>query len=249
MAAGGAANRLHISHKLREEVLRVRERESGAVVKDPGGRVKLLLIYPNKYKAGMSNLGFQTVYALVNAMPGALAERAFLPSADDLAEYEPGRTPLFSLESMRPAVDFDIIAFSISFEEDYLNIPKILALANVPLYSKDRADRGDTPVVMAGGAAVSLNPEPVADFFDFFLIGDAEASLARVIEGFRRAVDERAGRDELFDDLLTVRGVYVPSRYSFEFNGPRTASITPLSGCACLRKSVKEYRPLCRKYA
>ncbi len=218
---------MHISHKLREELVKLREKESGAVVKDPGGRVSVLLIYPNQYKAGMSNLGFQTVYALINAMPGALAERAFLPSRDDLKEYESGRTPLFSLESVRPATDFDIIAFSISFEEDFLNIPKLLALASVPLYSKDRVDG---QVVMAGGAAVSLNPEPVADFFDFFLIGDAEASLAEVIELSGGGAAGVEARGELFKELSKVRGVYVPSHYLFAFDGPRISGITPLHG-------------------
>ncbi len=218
---------MHISHKLREEILKVREKESGAVVKDPGGRVSVLLVYPNHYKAGMSNLGFQTIYALINAMPGALAERAFLPSRDDLPEYESGRTPLFSLESMRPAADFDIIAFSISFEEDFLNLPKILDLASIPLYSKDR---GEGPIVMAGGAAVSLNPEPVADFFDFFLIGDAEASLSEVIELSGEGNAGVEARGELFEELSKVRGVYVPSLYLFAFDGPRISGITPLHG-------------------
>ena len=118
----------------------------------------------------MSNLGFQAIYHLLNSPDYVVCERAFLPDDKDIAEFERTSTPLFSLESQRPLCEFDIIAFSISFEEDYLNILKIFDLAKIPFLSSER--KSAQPLIMAGGVAVSLNPEPIADFFDLFAIGE-----------------------------------------------------------------------------
>jgi len=138
--------------------------ESGVSVSRRGGSLRICIVYPNRYRVGMSNLGFQAVYSLLNANPEILCERAFLPDPEDMHEYQDSRTPLLSLESQQPVSGFDVIAFSISFESDYLNIPAIFRLAGIPVYSSARTDRH--PLVIAGGAATFLNPEPVADFMD-----------------------------------------------------------------------------------
>ncbi len=145
-----------ISWKLIQKAKTILEKERGTVRKPWGGRISVCLIYPNRYYVGMSNLGFQTVYHCFNAEDDVVCERAFLPDPEDLQEYQASQTPLFSLESQKPLSDFDILAFSISFENDFLNILTLLDLARIPLESRLRGDR--VPLVMAGGVAVFLEP-------------------------------------------------------------------------------------------
>ncbi|VAV85440.1 FIG092679: Fe-S oxidoreductase [hydrothermal vent metagenome] len=201
-------------------------RESGTIIKDPGGKVRVCLIYPNTYSVAMSNLGLHSVYALFNNDPRYLCERAFLPSGseglnrrDEAEEYVKSGTKLLSLESQSPVRDFDIIAFTASFEKDYVNIPAILKLAGVPVFSADR-DEGH-PLVIAGGCGVSLNPEPVAEMIDVFLLGEGEASVGPFMEVFEASRDCGAGegdRDEYLKGFFSVPGAYVPAFYDFEYD-------------------------------
>ena len=153
------------------------------------GRISVCLIYPNTYYVGMSNLGFQTVYQCFNADDDVVCERAFLPDPDDLREYQESHTPLFSLESQKPLSDFDLLAFSISFENDFLNILTLLDLARIPLESRHRGDRD--PLVIAGGVAAFINPEPISDFFDLFILGEGEEVIQEFLEAYRQAFSER----------------------------------------------------------
>ena len=185
-------------------------RETGYCRKLWGARIAVCLVYPNVYRAGMSNLGFQTVYALLNADAECLCERAFLPDPGDEAAFAPGSTPLFSLESQRPLSDFDIVAFSVSFENDYPNILKVLSLARITPETSRRGEKD--PLVLGGGIAVTLNPEPIADFFDLFLIGEGE----EVLPEFLSALKDGTGlsrKDLLFSLQRDVPGVYVPGLY------------------------------------
>jgi len=216
-----------ISWKLKKRVQETLAVERGAVTKDPGGRVRLCIVYPNTYSLGMTNLGFQTVYHMLNSLDNCVCERAFLPGKDDLAEHKRSSTPFFSYETQTPLKNFDIIAFSIPFEDDYLNIPRILELAGVPVFA---ADRAGLPLVMAGGVAVSLNPEPVADFFDAFLVGEAEGVLGPVIEVFEEAKDEGLEKDGVLESLDSLDWVYVPSFYTFTYDGISIASVMPRPG-------------------
>ncbi|MEE9614306.1 MAG: radical SAM protein [Thermodesulfobacteriota bacterium] len=174
----------------------------------------------------MSNLGFQTLYRLFNDLEVCACERAFLPDKDELREFEKSGEKLFSLESQTPLERFDIIAFSVSFEEDFINIPRILALAGVPLFSIERGRAH--PLVMAGGCAVSLNPEPVAEFMDLCFIGEAEGMVGPFIE----AVGEggQGGEEGGLESLAGIEGVYVPALYEFTYDGPRVASIKAAPG-------------------
>ena len=138
-------------------------REKGTVRKDWGGRISVALVYPNYYRVGMSNLGFQVVYHLINSKENAVAERAFLPEDQEMAIYHETRKDLLSLESHSPIQKFDIVAFSLSFENDYPNILKILHLGKIPLLSHDRDD--SHPFIMAGGITTCMNPEPLSLFF------------------------------------------------------------------------------------
>ena len=199
-----------MSWKLKKECLDLLAREEGTVRKLWGDALTVCLVYPNAYRTGMSNLGFQTVYGLINRRPDCLCERAFLPDPDDRTRGTPP-AHVVSIESQRPLGDFDIVAFSLSFENDYPNILTILALAGIPLEARARGDRD--PLVMGGGIAVTLNPEPLADFFDLFLIGEAEALLpdfldAAVARGGRLAQEAFLARVQ-----REIPGAYVPRLY------------------------------------
>ncbi|MDJ0722732.1 MAG: radical SAM protein [Desulfobacterales bacterium] len=178
--------------------------ETGVISKTWAGQIKIGLFYPNRYDLAMSNLGFQTVYRLLNREADVICER-FL---HDLTGHPPPKR-MVSLENGRPAGDFDILAFSLAFENDYPHVLSLLKLAGIPLETRDRGD--DTPLVLAGGVAVMLNPEPLADFFDLFLIGEAEVTLPAFIERCRQANGNYRGLlASLPPDLP---GVYIPRRY------------------------------------
>jgi radical SAM superfamily enzyme YgiQ (UPF0313 family) len=165
----------------------------------------------------MSNLGFQAVFSLLNSSGGILCERAFLPDPDDLREHACSHTPLLSLESQQPVSGFDVVAFSVSFENDYLNIPALFRLAGIPCYAAERSEKN--PFVIAGGAALFINPEPVADFIDAICIGEAEIILPELI---KRLTAEGVGRDQLYSELAAIPGIYLPA--SFGKSGGNTVA-------------------------
>ncbi len=214
-----------MSWKIIEKYRRILSSESGATPKNWGGKLPVCIVYPNRYRTAMSNLGFQAVYALLNAQPDILCERAFLPDPEDLKEYVKSRTQLLSLESQRPLGDFAVIAFSVSFESDYLNIPLIFSLAGIPPFA---ADRGDSyPLIMAGGAALFLNPEPVAEFMDLVCVGEAEPLLPPLLALLREEGLERKG---LMERAAALPGIYVPAFYEVSYDGPRIEAIHNLPG-------------------
>ncbi|MCG6892010.1 MAG: radical SAM protein [Desulfobacteraceae bacterium] len=177
--------------------------EIGAVKKRWNQRIRIALVYPNHYSVGMANLGFQAVYRLFNQMDGVVCERAFLPDAAHGAS-----TSIRTVESGSGLRAFDIVAFSVSFENDYLNVVHILHTAGLPPRAGDRVP--PHPLVVAGGVACFLNPEPLAPFIDAFLIGEAEALL----DGFFRGYDPSLDREKLLLRLAAdVPGVYVPRYY------------------------------------
>ncbi|PLX96553.1 MAG: radical SAM protein [Desulfuromonas sp.] len=172
------------------------------------GRYRVALIYPNTYSQGMANLGFQTVYRLINQRGDCLCERFFYPDKEDLEACNDGRFPLLSIESQRPLREFDLIAFSISFENDYLNLPLIFAAANFPLFAEERND--EDPLVLMGGVCAFINPEPLAEIADIIAVGEAEAMLGQMLNKLCSAA---SGRDELLHELAGVPGVYIPRFY------------------------------------
>ncbi|HLY36441.1 MAG TPA: radical SAM protein [Candidatus Binatia bacterium] len=175
----------------------------------PSGPLSICLVYPNTYPVGMANLGFQAIFRLLATDPRVTCERAFLP---DGPRAEWPRT-LRSLEHDRAVRDFDVIAFSISFEADYVNVLNCLALAGVPLA---RAERGhDAPLLIAGGPATFLNPEPLAEFVDLFLLGEAEEMLEEFVG---RVAAEPFTRDGALERGGTVRGAYRPDRFRPEYD-------------------------------
>lgn len=190
-------------HPSRRELLAA-ERHIDAPPTDHRPDLRVTLVYPNHYGPAMANLGFQTVYRILTRTPGVAVERAFLS--------DPAATgPLRRLESGRPAGDADIIAISLSFENDALHIPALLEGAGLAPRSVDRP--ADAPLVIAGGVAPMLNPEPVAPFMDAFLLGEAEAVLPRFLDDYR-ALARRGDRETGLAELArTVPGLYVPALY------------------------------------
>lgn len=188
-----------------------RHKETGAIRKDWRTRTSVALIFPNTYQVGMTNLGFHAVYRIINSRDDYVCERVFLPDSSDKKENR-----ISSIESGAPLHNFDIAAFSISFENDYLNILEILKKSGIPLYA-DQRDRSH-PLVAGGGVACFLNPEPLAPFFDLFFIGEGEFILPEFMDSF----SPDAKRKDLLEKLAsTVRGIYVPSLYdiSYRHNG------------------------------
>jgi radical SAM superfamily enzyme YgiQ (UPF0313 family) len=185
--------------------------ERGAVRKERGGKLGVALVYPNAYRLGMANLGLHAVYRLLNDDPATLCERAFLG--------EDGGAPR-TIESGRPLTSFDVVAFSLSFEEDYGNVLAILDRAGLPLRSADRDERH--PLVVAGGIAMQINPEPVAPFFDGILVGEGEVLVAPFLGWARAAAAARRPRAEALRALAAVPGAYVPSLYDVAYSDSRT---------------------------
>ena len=203
----------------RERAQQVLSKEIGYVRKPTGSRLRVALAFPNSYWVGMSNLGFQTVYRLFNAQDDVVCERVFLPPKQELAELIASRTPLVTLESQTPVADFDVLAFSVSFEWDYVNVLTILRLAGMPRYAAER--NVHQPLVVIGGAVTFVNPEPLALFADVIAAGEGETLVPALGRGFAEAVD----RPDLLRRLATERGFYIPQFYE-----PQYASDGSLSG-------------------
>jgi radical SAM superfamily enzyme YgiQ (UPF0313 family) len=165
----------------------------------------------------MANLGLHTMYELFNSIPNVACERVFLPDESDLREYEKSRTPLLSLETQTPVRDFDIVAFSISFETDYLNMARMLQLSGIPVWAKDR--NHFHPLVVMGGAASFLNPEPIADFTDIIAVGEGEILAFQLID----AIFDNETKDDILLALAKIgRGFYIPSLYDVVYNDDGT---------------------------
>ncbi len=215
-----------MSRKLIEKARRRLDAEIGCRANPWGGRLSVALVYPNTYHHAMSNLGFLTVYQLLNAREDTLCERFFLPDAEDLEEHRKTGYPLFSLESGRFLEDFDLVAFSIPFENDYLHLPTLAELGRLPLLAADRDERH--PLVMCGGVCAFLNPEPLAEIMDLFAVGEAEVILPELLETLTRQESPRA---ELLPMLAGLPGVYVPSRYALAYRADGTLDhCRPLAG-------------------
>jgi radical SAM superfamily enzyme YgiQ (UPF0313 family) len=201
-----------MSKKIVESYKQKLAKEEGWTLKRGAG-LRVALCYPNTHGIGMANLGMHTMYELFNNIPEVSCERVFLPDDAEMREYEKSRTPLLSLESQTPLKDFDVVAFSISFETDYLNMAKMLQMSQIPVWSDKR--NHFHPLVIMGGAASFLNPEPIADFTDVIAVGEGEILVHQLID----TILEGGTKDEI---LLTLakfgRGFYVPSLYDVIYN-------------------------------
>lgn len=188
-------------------------------------RTKWLLIYPDTYEVGMPNQGLQILYEILNERDDALAERAFTPWADMAAQMRSRSVPLFSLESHAPADSFDVIGFGLSAELVYTNVLECLDLAGLPLRS---AQRDESHPLVIGGGHCCFNPEPIADFFDAFVIGDGEEALGALNETVGAFGRSRGSRAALLRELCRLPGVYVPSLYEPVYEGSRLVGTFPI---------------------
>jgi radical SAM superfamily enzyme YgiQ (UPF0313 family) len=221
----------------RERARELLSKEVGYVRKPHGGKLRIALAFPNTYFVGMSNLGLQTVYRLFNAQDDIVCERVFLPPRSEVAEQLASSAPLVTLESQTPVRDFDIFAFSVSFEWDYTNILTLLRLAGVPARADARSHHD--PLVMIGGAVTFVNPEPLAPFADVMAVGEGEALIPPLLAAFQSASD----REDLLRRLARERGFYVPSFYEVAYHAdgtidrwvPRDAAAPPVVRKAALR--------------
>jgi radical SAM superfamily enzyme YgiQ (UPF0313 family) len=197
---------------LRDRARATLAREVGSIRKPHGDRLRIALAFPNTYFVGMSNLGFQTVYRLFNECEDVVCERVFLPPRDALREQLASGLKLLTLESQTPVLDFDVLAFSVSFEWDYPNVLSMLRLAGMPLYAAERQP-GRHPLVLLGGAVTFVNPEPLALFVDVVAAGEGEALIPAFVDRVRAAT----GRPDLLHSLSSERGFYIPSAWEPEY--------------------------------
>ncbi len=205
-----------MSKRIIESYKRKLAGEEGVIVKH-GAQLRIALCYPNTHAVGMANLGLHTMYELFNKIPEVSCERVFLPDADEMREYEKSRTSLLSLETQTPIKNFDVVAFSISFETDYLNMARMLQMSQIPVWSKDR--NHFHPLVVMGGAASFLNPEPIADFTDIIAVGEGEILAFQLVD----AIFENETKDEILLSLARIgRGFYIPSLYDVIYNADGT---------------------------
>ena len=213
-----------MKRKITQAYRAILDQETDYVKKDPGGKIRIALAYPNTYYVGMSNLGFQTMYHIFNARPDTLCERVFLPSKDLERIYRYSATPLLTLESQTPVKEFDILAFSCSFENDYLNCLKIIDLAGLPLRFKERDDT--CPIVIMGGVCTFFNVEPMTAFMDCFICGEGESIGNEFLDLYRAWCESGQRKYDFFLSLLGLEGVYIPIFYDYRYD--RQGSITDL---------------------
>jgi radical SAM superfamily enzyme YgiQ (UPF0313 family) len=241
-----------MSWNLKEKADRLLSQETGTLRKDWGGRISFALVYPNTYPVGMSNLGFQTIYRHLNALPDVVCERVFLPDPEDLPEYRRTGTGPFSLESKRPLRDFDLVGFSITYEGDYIHTLRLLAMAGIPL--RPEARRPEDPIVLMGGVCAFANPEPIAPFMDFVVVGEGEEIVGEIVGAYRDAFGATPlgarRREDLLDRLAPISGIYVPQRYAVAYRGDGTvAEVRPAGDVPAVvtkrrLKKVDEFRTI-----
>jgi len=220
--------------------------EWNSIVKDwDSTPIKIALIYPDIYEIGMSNIALPILYDLFNRQPDVLAERAFAPWVDMAAVMRDRGISLFSLESRHPLRDFDIIGFSLGYELTYTNVLNMLDLAQIPALAAERDER--YPLVIAGGSCV-MNPEPMADFIDLFVIGDGEEAALELLDVYRewKRVNG-AKKNDFLRQAATITGIYVPSLYNVEYQADGCLkSFTPSVPEAkpCIQRRIVSKLPL-----
>ena len=190
--------------------------EYNEIKKDPASvRVNIAFCFSDTYELGMSNLGMRILYGVMNEMDGVWCQRVFAPWPDMENAMRQHNLPLWALESQRPVKEFDMIAFSIGYEMSYSNMVNMLNLAGVPLHAKDR--KGLKNMVFAGGVC-TFNPEPLADFVDFFSLGEGEESTVEIVSLYDKAKAEDWSKEDFLREVAKIEGVYVPSFYEHIYN-------------------------------
>lgn len=200
--------------------------ELNSVVKEPSSvKIRYAFCFPDSYEIGMSNLGMKILYHVLNLRPDTYCERVFAPWPDMEEEMKKEGIPLFSLETKTPVKEFDFVGFSLSYEMSYTNVVNMLMLSDIPIYSKDRGE--DCPFIYAGGSC-TYNGEPMADFFDFYTIGEGEYSTDALMDEYLRWKESGENREGFLHRVARLDGFYVPSFYDVSYNEDGTIkSFTP----------------------
>ena len=202
--------------------------EINSVCKDPSSvDVRFAMCFPDVYDIGMSHLGIQILYDMLNKMPDVYCERVYSPWTDLDAIMREKHIPLFAIESQDPVKDFDILGITLQYEMCYTNIPQILDLSGIPLHGSDRT--WDDPIVIGGGPC-AYNPEPIAEFFDLFYIGEGETAYRQLIDIYKDSRKNGESRETFLKRAAGVPGIYVPSLYEPEYHEDGT---------------LKAFRPTC----
>jgi radical SAM family uncharacterized protein len=213
--------------------------EVNSVVKDKSDvRVRFAMCFPDVYEIGMSHLGIQILYDLLNGMEEVWCERVYSPWVDLDQIMREMHIPLFALESQDPISAFDFLGITIQYEMCYTNILQILDLSGIPMLSSQRGE--DDPIVIGGGPC-TYNPEPLADFFDIFYIGEGETKYRELVELYIRCREEDIGRKEFLRRAASIPGLYVPAFYQVTYQEDGTiASFSPIEACvpAAVRKEM-----------
>ena len=170
--------------------------------------VRFCLCMPDLYEVGMSNLGLKILYHVLNNQEGVVCERCFAPAPDFLALLKENHLPLMSLETKKPLRDFDLVGFSVQYEMLYTGVLYMMEAAGIPFYAKDRDD--SYPIICGGGPS-AINPEPLADFFDLFMVGEGEETIVQLSELYRKCKEEGLSKKEFLRRAEKIVGVYVPA--------------------------------------
>lgn len=204
--------------ELKKEIIDITKKERGYKLKKKGGDLNILLIYPNEYSVGINNLGYIGIYEILNRHKGILCERAYIPS-----DWKRRKFNIYSMETFRPLSEFDVLAFSISFELDFFNVVYILKNENIPLFSEERDD--SYPLIIGGGIALSANPEPLADIFDILLIGEGEELVLEISDLLIEKKEKLINKKRFFEIIKDIEGVYIPSFTEFKYKGEKIERI------------------------
>lgn len=213
--------------------------ESGSIVKDKSEvDVRFAFCFPDTYEIGMSHLGIKILYSLINERENYWCERVFAPGVDFEEIMRKNDIPLYALESLEPVKDFDFIGFTMQYEMSYTNALNMLDLAHVPVWAKDRGN-DLAPLVVAGGPCV-CNPEPLADFFDLFILGEGEEVNLELMDLYNQHKKKRSTRQEFLKDAAQIKGIYVPLLYNVQYNDDNTIkSVTPIGNApAVIKKRI-----------
>ena len=213
--------------------------ESGSIVKDNSEvDVRFAFCFPDTYEIGMSHLGIKILYSLINERENYWCERVFAPCVDFEEIMRKNDIPLYALESLEPVKDFDFIGFTMQYEMSYTNVLNMLDLAHVSVWAKDRGN-DLAPLVVAGGPCV-CNPEPLADFFDLFILGEGEEVNLELMDLYNQHKKKGSTRQEFLKDAAQIKGIYVPSLYNVQYNDDNTIkSVTPIGNApAVIKKRI-----------
>lgn len=213
--------------------------EVGSIIKDKEKvDVRFAFCFPDTYDIGMSHLGMKILYSLINERENYWCERCFAPSEDFETIMRENEIPLYALESLDPIKDFDFIGFTMQYELSYTNVLNMLDLADIPVFARDRGNEL-TQIVCAGGPCV-CNPEPLADFFDLFILGEGEEVNLELMDLYHEMKKQGASRTEFLRRAANIEGIYVPSLYSFSYKEDGTIeSVTAADGApATIRKRI-----------